>query len=164
MSSSVASPELDLTIDQLAARTGMTVRNVRAYSARGLLPPPRLVGRTGHYNGAHVARLTLVREMLDRGYTLTAAERLLAAARQPDLGARRTRGHRPRNPAGPGHGALAGSACPCARRRRAVHRALSRIRVVRFRSCRPACRAVAAHAVARRADRAACWSGHDVDL
>ena len=80
MSSSVASPELDLTIDQLAARTGMTVRNVRAYSARGLLPPPRLVGRTGHYNGEHVARLTLVREMLDRGYTLTAAERLLAAA------------------------------------------------------------------------------------
>ena len=80
MSSSVASPEGDLTIDQLAARTGMTVRNVRAYSTRGLMPPPRLVGRTGYYNGEHVARLTLVREMLDQGYTLTAAERLLAAA------------------------------------------------------------------------------------
>jgi DNA-binding transcriptional MerR regulator len=80
ISSSVASPEVDLTIDQLAARTGMTVRNIRAYGARGLLPPPRLVGRTGYYNGEHVARLTLVREMLDQGYTLTAAERLLAAA------------------------------------------------------------------------------------
>jgi len=78
-------PEVDLTIDQLAARSGMTVRNVRAYSTRGLLPPPRLVGRTGYYNGEHVARLTLVREMLEQGYTLTAAERLLAAA--PSSGA-----------------------------------------------------------------------------
>ncbi len=85
MSSSGSSPEVDLTIDQLAARTGMTVRNVRAYSTRGLLAPPRLVGRTGHYNGEHVARLTLVREMLEQGYTLTAAERLLAAA--PSSGA-----------------------------------------------------------------------------
>jgi DNA-binding transcriptional MerR regulator len=80
MSSPGSSSEVDLTIDQLAARTGMTVRNVRAYGTRGLLPPPRLVGRTGYYNGEHVARLTLVREMLDQGYTLTAAERLLAAA------------------------------------------------------------------------------------
>ena len=70
----------ELTIDQLAARTGMTVRNVRAYTTRGLLPPPRLVGRTGYYGAEHVARLTLVREMLDQGYTLTAAERLLASA------------------------------------------------------------------------------------
>ena len=72
--------EGELTIDQLAARTGMTVRNVRAYSTRGLIPPPRLVGRTGYYGAEHVARLTLVREMLDQGYTLTAAERLLASA------------------------------------------------------------------------------------
>jgi len=43
------------------------------------------VGRTGYYNGEHVARLTLVREMLAQGYTLTAAERLLAAA--PSSGA-----------------------------------------------------------------------------
>jgi len=85
MSSPGSSPEVDLTIDQLAARTGMTVRNVRAYSTRGLLPPPRLEGRTGYYNGEHVARLTLIREMLDQGYTLTAAERLLSAA--PSSGA-----------------------------------------------------------------------------
>ncbi|HET7661439.1 MAG TPA: MerR family transcriptional regulator [Oryzihumus sp.] len=77
--------EGELTIDQLAARTGMTVRNVRAYSTRGLIPPPRLVGRTGYYGAEHVARLTLVREMLDQGYTLTAAERLLASA--PSSGA-----------------------------------------------------------------------------
>lgn len=58
----------------------MTVRNVRAYGSRGLLPPPRLVGRTGYYGPDHVARLSLVREMLDQGYTLAAAERLISAA------------------------------------------------------------------------------------
>ena len=85
MSTSHGPQDGELTIDQLAARTGMTVRNVRAYSTRGLLPPPRLVGRTGYYGPEHVARLTLVREMLDQGYTLTAAERLLASA--PSSGA-----------------------------------------------------------------------------
>lgn len=70
----------ELTVDELAAETGMTVRNVRAYSSRGLLPPPRLSGRTGYYGPDHVARLTLVREMLDQGYTLTAAEKLITAA------------------------------------------------------------------------------------
>jgi DNA-binding transcriptional MerR regulator len=70
-------PDEELTVDQLAARVGMTVRNVRAYAARGLLPAPRLVGRTGWYGPEHVARLMLVREMLGQGYTLAAVERAL---------------------------------------------------------------------------------------
>jgi DNA-binding transcriptional MerR regulator len=69
-----------LTVDELAARVGVTVRNVRAYSARGLLPPPRMVGRTGYYGREHVARLILVREMLAEGYTLAMIERTLATA------------------------------------------------------------------------------------
>jgi DNA-binding transcriptional MerR regulator len=69
-----------LTVDELAARVGVTVRNVRAYSARGLLPPPRLVGRTGYYGREHVARLILVREMLAEGYSLAMIERTLASA------------------------------------------------------------------------------------
>jgi DNA-binding transcriptional MerR regulator len=68
----------ELTVDQLAQRVGMTVRNVRAYAARGLLPPPRLVGRTGYYGPAHVARLTLVRDLLAQGYTLSAVEKAVA--------------------------------------------------------------------------------------
>jgi DNA-binding transcriptional MerR regulator len=68
----------ELTVDQLAVEVGMTVRNVRAYAARGLLPPPRLVGRTGYYNEEHVARLRLVRQMLTDGYTLSAVEEALA--------------------------------------------------------------------------------------
>lgn len=69
-----------LTVDQLAARVGMTVRNVRAYAARGLLPPPRLVGRTGYYGRQHVARLQLVREMLAEGWSLGVIERTLSHA------------------------------------------------------------------------------------
>lgn len=70
----------ELTVGQLADAVGITVRNVRAYAARGLLPPPRLVGRTGMYGPQHVARLALVREMLAEGYTLAAIERSLEHA------------------------------------------------------------------------------------
>ena len=72
--------ERELTVDELAARVGVTVRNLRAYSARGLLPPPRMVGRTGYYGREHVARLLLVREMLAEGYSLAMIERTLASA------------------------------------------------------------------------------------
>jgi DNA-binding transcriptional MerR regulator len=73
----------DLTVDQLAQRVGMTVRNVRAYTARGLLPPPRLVGRTGYYGSEHVARLTLVRDLLAQGYTLAAVQKSVAGDASP---------------------------------------------------------------------------------
>lgn len=73
----VAPPAEELTVDQLAARVGMTVRNVRAYAARGLLPPPRLVGRTGFYGPAHVDRLRTVQDLLAEGYTLAAVQRAL---------------------------------------------------------------------------------------
>jgi DNA-binding transcriptional MerR regulator len=72
----------ELTVDELAARVGVTVRNLRAYSARGLLPAPRLVGRTGYYGREHVARLILVREMLAEGYSLAMIERTLTSAPQ----------------------------------------------------------------------------------
>lgn len=70
---------LELTIDELARTVGMTVRNVRAYASRGLMPAPRLVGRTGYYGEEHVSRLTLVRELLNEGYTLAAVERIVGS-------------------------------------------------------------------------------------
>src|ERR1044071_3782147 len=70
----VAAAEELLTIDQLAARTGITVRNIRFYAGRGLLPPPRLRGRTGLYGPGHVARLQLVSELSTLGFTLAAIE------------------------------------------------------------------------------------------
>jgi DNA-binding transcriptional MerR regulator len=70
--------DVALTIDELAARVGMTVRNVRAYASRGLLPAPRLRGRTGLYDDEHLSRLQLIQDMLAEGYTLAAVERLLS--------------------------------------------------------------------------------------
>lgn len=67
----------EMTIDQLASKVGMTVRNVRAYATRGLLPAPTLVGRKGFYGPEHEARLRLIRELIDRGYTLSAVEKAL---------------------------------------------------------------------------------------
>jgi DNA-binding transcriptional MerR regulator len=75
-----SSSEPDLTIDQLAAAVGLTVRTVRSYTTRGLLPPPKLRGRTGLYGSEHLARLSVIREMLDSGYSLAAAEQVLATA------------------------------------------------------------------------------------
>lgn len=63
-----------LTIDQLAERSGITVRTIRFYSGRGLLPPPQLRGRTGLYGPDHLARLGLVSELSALGFTLAAIE------------------------------------------------------------------------------------------
>ncbi|HVF19595.1 MAG TPA: MerR family transcriptional regulator [Mycobacteriales bacterium] len=66
-----------LTIDELAARVGMTVRNVRAHQSRGLLPPPQVRGRTGYYDDSHVARLELVKDMQAEGFNLRAIQHAL---------------------------------------------------------------------------------------
>lgn len=68
-------PSDELTIDELAARAQMTVRNVRAYASRGLIEAPRLAGRTGYYNREHLQRLQLIRQLLERGFTLAAIEK-----------------------------------------------------------------------------------------
>jgi DNA-binding transcriptional MerR regulator len=66
-----------MTIDELARRSGMTVRNIRAHQSRGLLPPPEVRGRTGYYTGEHLARIELIREMQSEGLNLEAIRRLL---------------------------------------------------------------------------------------
>jgi DNA-binding transcriptional MerR regulator len=70
--------EPTLTIDELASRAGVTVRTVRFYSTRGLLPPP-VIGarRVGHYGRAHLSRLALIEELRHQGMTLAAIERYL---------------------------------------------------------------------------------------
>ncbi len=70
----MAAPDTDLTIDQLAARAGMTVRNVRAHASRGLLPPPQLRGRTAYYGADHLARLELIAGLQQQGFSLAAIE------------------------------------------------------------------------------------------
>ncbi len=65
---------LELTIDQLAERSGVSVRTIRFWAGRGLLASPTLRGRTGFYGPDHLARLELVSELSALGFTLAAIE------------------------------------------------------------------------------------------
>ncbi|WP_460605345.1 MerR family transcriptional regulator [Jatrophihabitans fulvus] len=66
-----------LTVDELAARTGLTVRTVRFYASEGLLPAPERRGRIAYYDARHRMRLDLIRTLQEHGYTLAAIERVL---------------------------------------------------------------------------------------
>ncbi len=70
----VNEPAESIGIEQLAERVGMSVRTVRFYAGRGLIPPPRREGRNGYYGPDHIARLELVRELQSHGFTLQAIE------------------------------------------------------------------------------------------
>jgi DNA-binding transcriptional MerR regulator len=71
------SPEANLTVEQLAYETGMSVRNIRNHQSRGLLPPPEVRSRVGYYGPEHVARLRLIQEMQSEGFKLSAISRLI---------------------------------------------------------------------------------------
>lgn len=70
----------ELTIEQLAAEVGMTVRNIRNHHTRGLLPPPEVRTRVGYYDAEHVARLRLIQDLQADGFNLAAIERLLSGS------------------------------------------------------------------------------------
>lgn len=78
-SAKTRSAAFEYTIDELAREAGTTVRNVRAYQDRELLPPPEKRGRTGIYSKAHLGRLKLIGQLLSRGYTLANIGELLEA-------------------------------------------------------------------------------------
>lgn len=67
------------SVDEVARRAGTTVRNVRLYHERGLLPPARREGRRAWYGSEHLRRLQLVISMLGRGYPTAAIRELLEA-------------------------------------------------------------------------------------
>lgn len=67
----------EMTVEQLAHETGMSVRNIRNHQSRGLLPPPEVRARTGYYGAGHVARLRLIQEMQAEGFKLSAISRLI---------------------------------------------------------------------------------------
>jgi DNA-binding transcriptional MerR regulator len=73
-------PHADLTVEQLAAEVGMSVRNIRNHHTRGLLPPPQVRARVGYYSSEHVARLRLILDLQADGFNLAAIERLLSGS------------------------------------------------------------------------------------
>ncbi len=70
----------DMTIEQLAAEVGMSVRNIRNHHSRGLLPPPEVRARVGYYGPDHVARLQLIQDLQADGFNLAAIGRLLSGS------------------------------------------------------------------------------------
>jgi DNA-binding transcriptional MerR regulator len=66
-----------LTIEQLAAQSGMTVRNIRSHQARGLLEPPEVRVRVGYYGPDHLAQLQMIRELQHDGFNLGGIKRLM---------------------------------------------------------------------------------------
>ena len=71
--------EGEYTVDDLARLSHTTVRNIRAYQDRGVLPPPEKRGRLGVYNKQHLARMRVINGLLDRGYSLNNINELIDA-------------------------------------------------------------------------------------
>lgn len=78
----VTSADEILTVDELAKRSGMTVRNIRAHQSRRLLHPPRRVGRRSVYDNSHVQRLMLIRRLQNGGFSLAAIRALVRAGNE----------------------------------------------------------------------------------
>ena len=69
-----------LTIEQLAAATGMTVRNIRSHQARGLVSPPEVRMRVGYYGPEHREQLRVIRDLQSAGFNLRGIKRLFSIA------------------------------------------------------------------------------------
>jgi len=67
----------EFTVEALSERTGVSVRNIRAYQTAGLMPPPRLQGRTALYNAEHLGKLELIRDLRKQGFKLDAIKDML---------------------------------------------------------------------------------------
>jgi DNA-binding transcriptional MerR regulator len=75
-----ARPPARYTVDEVARRTGTTIRTIRWYQSEGLLPAPARSGRMAVYDDDHLARLEAIRDLQAHGLTLTAIRRLLDRA------------------------------------------------------------------------------------
>ncbi|WP_329134012.1 MerR family transcriptional regulator [Streptomyces sp. NBC_01476] len=76
---STAAEQRAYRIEDLSRLSGTTVRNIRAYTDRGLLPKPGRSGRANVYDDTHLARLRQITDLLERGYTLASIKELLTA-------------------------------------------------------------------------------------
>jgi DNA-binding transcriptional MerR regulator len=74
-----ASGKPEYRVSELAREAGTSVRNVRVYQDRGLLPPPVRHGRIGLYDDDHLARLRLIGRLLARGWTFATIRELFDA-------------------------------------------------------------------------------------
>ncbi|MFK0169295.1 MerR family transcriptional regulator [Streptomyces sp. NPDC090306] len=64
---------------ELADLAGITVRTLRFYRERKLIPPPRREGRIAWYDDSHLTRLRTISALLERGHTLNGIAELAEA-------------------------------------------------------------------------------------
>jgi DNA-binding transcriptional MerR regulator len=70
-------PDAEMRLDALAAAAGVATTTIRLYQQRGLLPGPRIEGRTGWYDRSHLARLRLIARLQEEGFSLAGIGKLL---------------------------------------------------------------------------------------
>lgn len=66
------SPENDLTIDEIAAKSRIPSRTIRFYQSKGVLGAPTVRGRVAYYGPTHLERLKLIAQLQDRGLRIDA--------------------------------------------------------------------------------------------
>ncbi len=66
-----------VTTPQVKKAVAPPPTTIRLYQHRGLLPPPTKRGRVGYYDATHLARLRLIGELSNRGFSLAAVNELV---------------------------------------------------------------------------------------
>jgi DNA-binding transcriptional MerR regulator len=74
---------MEYRIEQLARTAGVAVDTIRFYQGKGLLDAPRRDGRVTWYGDGHLERLRRIRDLQQRGFTLTVIQRFLAGELEP---------------------------------------------------------------------------------
>jgi DNA-binding transcriptional MerR regulator len=74
---------MEYRIEQLARASGMAVDTIRFYQGKGLLEAPRREGRVTWYGDGHLERLGRIRDLQQRGFTLTVIRRFLEGELEP---------------------------------------------------------------------------------
>lgn len=69
-------------LDELARISGVSSRNIRAYRERGLLDPPRRVGRSAFYDDYHLSQLRTINQLLRRGFNSAHIAEFFSSMRQ----------------------------------------------------------------------------------
>jgi DNA-binding transcriptional MerR regulator len=77
-----ATEDEGFSVEELSARTGVTVRTIREYQTWQVLHPPARVGRRGFYDESHVRRLEGIARLQERGYSIAAIRDLFSAWEQ----------------------------------------------------------------------------------
>ena len=69
---------MEMRVEQLSVQADVSVDTIRYYQSKSLLSPPRREGRIAWYGDEHLARLTRIRTLQQRGFTLATIARLVS--------------------------------------------------------------------------------------